>query len=154
MNKIEDILQSFPNRDRENLLPILQEIQKNEGFISEGAVVKVGDYLNIPTSKVYAVSTFYDQFRYTDKAKYQIHLCNGTACHMEGAGNLVKEFEKQLNISSGQLTKDRMFGIATKPCMGACGMAPVVKVNEKYYTGFTLEMVQELIASIKESEGV
>ncbi len=154
MNKIEEVLQNFPNHDRENLLPILQEIQKAEGYISEDAVVKVGSYLNIPTSKVYAVSTFYDQFRFTDKAKYQIHLCNGTTCHLEGAGNLLKAFEKQLNISSGQLTKDKLFGIATKPCMGACGMAPVVKVNEKFYTGFTLDRVQELIASIKESEGV
>jgi len=67
---------------------------------------------------------------------------------------LVKEFEKQLNISSGQLTKDRVFGISTKPCMGACGMAPVIKVNEKFYTGFTLDMVEGLIASIKESEGM
>lgn len=154
MNKIEEVLQNFPNHDRENLLPILQEIQKTEGYISKDAVVKVGDYLNIPTSKVYAVSTFYDQFRFTDKAKYQIRLCNGTACHMEGSGNLLREFEKQLKISSGQITKDRMFGIATKPCMGACGMAPVIKVNEKFYPGFTLDMVEELIASIKESEGV
>jgi len=152
MNKIEEVLQNFPNHDREYLLPILQEIQKAEGYISEDAVIKVGAYLNIPTSKVYAVSTFYDQFRFTDKAKYQIHLCNGTACHMEGAGILLREFEKELNISSGHLTKNRMFGIATKPCMGACGMAPVVKVNEKFYTGFTPDRVEELIASIKESE--
>ena len=154
MNKIDEVLHNFPNRDRENLLPILQEIQKNEGYISKEAVVKVGGYLGIPTSKVYAVSTFYDQFRYTDNAKHQISICNGTTCHMEGSGELLREFNKQLNVSDGQLTKDRMFGIKTKPCMGACGMAPVVKVNEKFYTGFAVEKVHELIASIKESEGM
>lgn len=154
MNKIEAILKNFPNHDRENLLPILQAVQKEEGYISADAVVEVGSYLRIPTSKVYAVSTFYDQFRFSASAKYKICLCNGTACHMEGSGHLLKEFEKQLGITAGQITRNRVFSIETKPCMGACGMAPVVKINGAFHTEVNAQMVTELLASIKENEGL
>jgi len=154
MNKIEEILKKFPNRDRECLLPILQELQKEEGYISEDAVVMVGGYLKIPTSKVYAVSTFYDQFRFTKRAKYRICVCNGTACHMEGSGRLLKAFEKYLGITSGQFTSNTLFSLETKPCLGACGMAPVVKINDIFYSEMNVSMVSELIASIKESEGL
>jgi NADH:ubiquinone oxidoreductase subunit E len=154
MNNIEAILKNFPDNDRENLLPILQEVQKAEGYISEQSVVMVGEYLKIPTSKVYAVSTFYDQFRFIPGARYKICLCNGTACHMEGSGGLLKAFEKILNITAGQMTRDNMFSLRIQPCMGACGMAPVVRINDIFYTNANVEMVAELIASIKENEGL
>lgn len=154
MSEIEAILQKFPNNDRENLLPILQEIQKEEGYLSKQSVVKVGTYLKIPTSKVYAVSTFYDQFRFTPGAKYKICLCNGTACHMEDSKGLLKEFGKLLGIDAGQLTKDKLFSLETTPCMGACGMAPVIRINNSFHTGVSEEMLAEIIISIKEKEAL
>jgi len=147
MNKIEEILKKFPNRDREDLIPILQDVQRELGFISEEAVVQAGQYLRIPTSKIYAVSTFYDQFRFTATAKNTICLCNGTACHMKGSGSLLKEFEKQLGVSEGQFSKNKTFLIKTKPCMGACGKAPVITVNGDFYADVTEEKVADMIGS-------
>jgi NADH:ubiquinone oxidoreductase subunit E len=154
MSKIEAILQKFPNNDRENLLPILQEIQKEESYLSKESVIKVGAHLKIPTSKVYAVSTFYDQFRFTPGAKYKICLCNGTACHMEGSKGLLKEFGKLLGIGAGQMTKDKLFSLETTPCMGACGMAPVIRINNNFHTDVSEEMLTEIITSIKEKEAL
>ncbi len=154
MNRIEVILERFPNNDRENLLPILQEVQLEEGYIPEEAVVKVSQYLNIPTSKVYAVSTFYDQFRFTPGAKYKIQVCNGTACHMEGSSYLLGMLKKMLNIDDNEISGDRIFSLETTPCMGACGKSPVIRINEEFYTHVTEDIIHQIISSIKEKEGL
>lgn len=154
MSKIEAILKRFPNNDRENLLPILQEVQQEEGYIPEEAVVMVGAHLKIPTSKVYAVSTFYDQFRFSPGAKYHLKVCNGTGCHMEGASTLLEGLEKLLGIRDGETTRNRVFSLSTTPCMGACGKAPVIRINSDFYTHVTHEKLIRLIAAIKEKEGL
>ena len=154
MDKIEVILEKFPNNDRENLLPILQEVQRQEGYIHEDAVVKVGAYLKIPTSKVYAVSTFYDQFRFSPGAKYKIKVCNGTACHMEGSSTLLEKIKKLIGIEENEKTGNRLFSLKTTPCMGACGKSPVIRINEDFYTHVTGEKLSQIIASIKVKEGL
>ncbi len=154
MSKIEVILKRFSNNDRENLLPILQDVQREEGYIPEEAVVKVGAYLKIPTSKVYAVSTFYNQFRFSPGAKYKIEVCNGTGCHMEGASPLLEGLEKILGIRDGETTGNRMFSLTTTPCMGACGKAPIIRINDAFYTRATSEKLIRIIATIKEKEGL
>jgi NADH:ubiquinone oxidoreductase subunit E len=152
MSTIENILLNYPTPDRSLLLPILQDVQSSEGYIPPDAVVLISDYLKIPTSKVYSVSAFYERFRFTPGAKYAIFLCNGTACHMEKSGSLIKEFEKQLGISAGQITRDKLFSLSTTPCMGACGKAPVVKVNNEFHTGVTIGQVAEMLNTIKNRE--
>lgn len=154
MNKIEAILGKFPNNDRENLLPILQDVQREEGYIPEEAVVKVSAYLKIPTSKVYAVSTFYDQFRFSPGAKYRISVCNGTGCHMEGASSLLGTLEKMLSIAEGETTGNRLFALETTPCMGACGKAPVIRINDDFYTSVTKDKLETIIGSIRDKEGL
>lgn len=154
MDKIEMILEKFHNNDRENLLPILQEVQREEGYIPEAAVVKVGRYLNIPTSKIYAVSTFYDQFRFSPGAKYNIKVCNGTACHMEGSSVLLNKIKNLIGIDESEITSNRLFSLNTTPCMGACGKSPVIRINDAFYTHVTSEKISELIASIKEKESL
>lgn len=154
MNKIEAILERFPNNGRENLLPILQDVQREEGYIPEEAVIKVGAYLKIPTSKVYAVSTFYDQFRFSPGAKYRVRVCNGTGCHMEGAYPLLGILRKLLGIGEGEITGNRLFGLETTSCMGACGKAPVIRINDEFYTGVTGEKLEMIIGSIRDKEGL
>lgn len=152
MSTIENILLNYPTPDRSLLLPILQDVQSSEGYIPADAVVMISDYLKIPTSKVYSVSAFYEKFRFTPGAKYAICLCNGTACHMEKSGSLIKEFEKQLGITAGQITRDKLFSLSTSQCMGACGKAPIVRINQDFHTGVTIDQVTELLASIKNQE--
>ncbi len=154
MSKIKEILQTFPGDGRENLIPILQAVQKADGYISEEAIVEISGYLKIPTSKVYAVSTFYDSFRFAPGAKYKITLCNGTTCHMKGASTILSEIERKLNITPGKITKNRLFGLEAVPCMGACGMAPVLKIDETFIPDATVEKVDDIIRSINRKEGI
>lgn len=154
MTEIEAVLQNYQNRDREYLLPILQDIQQVKGFLSHQAVVLVAAHLKIPTSKVYAVATFYDQFRFLPKAKYRIRVCNGTGCHIEGSGYLLEEFKKQLGMEAGSESKNELFSLEFVQCLGACGKAPVIKINDGFYTNVTLDLIPELIAAIKAREDI
>lgn len=153
MSDINAILQSYQNRDREYLLPILQDIQQQNGFLSNDAIVMVADYLKIPTSKVYAVATFYDRFRFSPGAKYKIQVCNGAGCHIERSGDIFNEFEKNIGGKSLSDGKGGLFSIESVACLGACGNAPVVKINNTFHTNMRLEHIAELIASIKAGEG-
>jgi NADH-quinone oxidoreductase subunit E len=152
MNEIEAILNRYTNQDRENLLPILQDVQREAGYLSEEAVVKVSNYLRIPSSKVYAVATFYDQFRFAPGAKHQVCVCNGTACHLEHSSDLLAAFAKSLGIAEGQASKNGLFSLKATQCMGACGMAPVAKINNSFYANIKTEMVEPLIDSILKNE--
>ncbi len=153
MSQIESVLTRFKDNQRQHLLPILQEIQSEMGYLPEEAITLVGRHLNLPTSKVYAVATFYDQFRFSPSAKYHFMLCNGTACHMKESEVVLQEIEKCLNIKAGQSTRDKLFRLEVTPCVGACGQSPVLKINDVFYPGITSKSVVELIEAIKLKEG-
>ncbi|MBE0637483.1 MAG: NAD(P)H-dependent oxidoreductase subunit E [Bacteroidales bacterium] len=154
MTEIEAILQKYQNRDREYLLPILQDIQSVSGFLSRQAVISVAAHLKIPTSKVYAVATFYERFRFLPKAKYRISVCNGTGCHIEGSGNLLEAFKRLMGLEPGAELKNELFSLEVVQCLGACGNAPVIKINDVFYSNVTPDMVPELIAAIKAREEI
>lgn len=153
MSQIENVLNKFKDNQRQFLLPILQEIQSEMGYLPEEAIMLVGKHLNLPTSKIYAVATFYDQFRFSASAKYHFMLCNGTACHMKESEVILLEIEKCLNIKAGQTTRDKLFRLEVTPCVGACGQSPVLKINDVFYPGITSKSVVEIIEGIKLKEG-
>ena len=153
MGQIETVLQRFQTNTRDNLLPILQEIQQETGFLSEEAIIKVSGYLKIPTSKVYAVATFYDQFRFVPRAKYRIKICSGTACHITGAESILSQLEKRLNIKAGETSKDAMVSLEISQCIGACGLAPVILVNDTFYAVVTAEKIDEIVDFVKGTSG-
>jgi NADH-quinone oxidoreductase E subunit len=150
--EIDKILDKFPDIRRESLIPMLQEIQDTYGYITEEAVIKIGQRLKMPTSKIYGVATFYNQFRFTPKGKYHIQVCYGTACHVLGASTVLKELEKLLKITDGDITKDGVFSLEVLTCIGGCGQAPVIAINDKYYGKITLESMQDLIDSCRRAE--
>ncbi len=152
MREIEKILDQYLFVQRDNLIPILQEIQNTFGYISEEAIVKVGNYLKMPTSKIYGLATFYNQFCFSPKGKYHIKICNGTSCHVNGNNLMIKEIEKILGIKDGENTKDNKFSLEMTSCMGVCGMGPVMAVNDKYYTCLTVKKVTEIIRDYQQME--
>ncbi len=152
MTKIETILEKYPFVQRDNLIPILQDIQQAFGYLSEESIVKVGKYLLMPTSKIYGLATFYNQFRLEPKAKYHIRICNGTSCHVNSNVNIINELGKILDVKNGESTKDGLFSIEETNCMGACGSGPVLAVNENYYTKMTVEKLIEVIEFYKNYE--
>lgn len=152
MPNLEEILEKYPFVQRDNLIPVLQDIQDQFGYLSEEAIVKVGKYLNLPTAKIYGLATFYHHFRFIAKGKYHIKICNGTSCHVNSNILIINELEKKLGIKDEEITKDGLFSLEETTCMAACGEGPVMAVNDRYFTDLTIEKVAEIIDSYKSME--
>lgn len=113
-----------------SLIPVLHEIQEAIGYLPEDVQAYVAEKLNVPLSEVYGVVSFYSLFNIEPKGKYKISICLGTACYVKGAGQILAEFEKELKVKVGQTTEDGLFTLEACRCLGACGLAPVLKINE------------------------
>jgi len=148
--RIEEILQRFPQIKRNALIPLLQAVQDEFGYISEQAISRIGTHLSLPSSKVYGLATFYNQFSFSPRGYYHVVLCNGTSCHMAGSGELLNEISQLLEIGDGQTTQDGLFSLEVQSCIGACGQSPVMSVNGEYYSGLTVKDVRGIIKQYRE----
>lgn len=148
---IQAVFDKFPNRLREDMIPLLQAIQDIQGFLSEETIHAVGRYLDISINKIYGVATFYDNFRFGPIGKYHIRVCHGTACHVGGSGVLLKELTRLLKIGPGECDKNGMFSLEVVSCIGACGLAPLIEINEVYHTNLNIESLKQIIESLKEN---
>ena len=138
---------------RENdLIAVLHKAQELFGYLGEEVQLFVSEKLEVPVSKVYGVITFYSFFTTEPKGKYVINVCAGTACFVRGAGEIIDEFKKYLSIEVGETTEDGLFTLDTLRCVGACGLAPVVMVNNRVYGHFTKKNVEEVINEHKRLE--
>ena len=146
---IDSILERFPNKQREDLIPLLQEIQGKFGYLSEEFINRVGSYLGISVNKIYGVATFYDNFRFGPTGKYHIRLCNGTACHVAGSSTFIQELEKILKICPGETDKEGLFSLEVASCIGACGLAPIIEINGEYFTRLTIDSLSDIIHTFK-----
>jgi NADH-quinone oxidoreductase subunit E len=149
---IEPILKRHVNAKRDSLIPILQEVQEEEGYLSREAVIRIGRHLNLPASKIYGVATFYNQFRFEPKGKYHFLVCRGTACHVKGSAKGLEMAAKLLKLKPGQTSRDKIFSLEVVACMGACGLAPVVNVNGEFYAKVTPKKLAKIIAECREKE--
>jgi NADH-quinone oxidoreductase subunit E len=119
------------SRQRSNLIPTLQKIQEELGYLPREAMLEVAKFLDIPDIDVYGVVTFYNQFRLNPPGKHSIRVCLGTACHMKGGYITLDAWKRRLKIEPGQTTTDREFDLDTVACVGCCVMAPVTVVDDK-----------------------
>lgn len=142
---VDSILSKYIFVRKDDLVPILQEIQEVQGYLSEEAINKVGEYINIPTSKIFSLATFYSYFRFIPKGKYHIKICRGTSCHLNRSKLLVAEIYKQLKIKNKETSKDGLFSLEIVECMGACAAGPIMSINDKYYTNLTIDSLSEII---------
>jgi NADH-quinone oxidoreductase subunit E len=152
MGDIKNILNKYPEASRDNLIPMLQDIQESEGYLSKESIVEVGAYLNIPSSKIFGVATFYNQFRFQPNGKYHIQVCRGTACHVLGSATVLQELEKQLKVKAGETTRDGLFSVEVVACIGACGLAPVIAINGEFFAKVTTTSIKEIIENFKNKE--
>ncbi len=118
---------------RDKLIPILQEVQEEFGFISRDSVVEIGTRLQLPTSKIFGVATFYNQFRFEPKGHFHIQVCRGTACHVKGSLAVLDAVKRFLKIESRQDFPRRFVQFGEVACLGACGLAPVIAVNGTFH---------------------
>ncbi len=148
LENMASILKGFAS-GKENLIPILQRIQKSQGYISRESMGLVGQHLGISTSEVFGVATFYNQFRFHPPGKVQIKVCLGTACHVVGGDIILENFERKLTIKEGQTTPDREFSIERVACVGCCALAPVAVVNEETHGHMAPSKVEGLILGVQ-----
>jgi len=141
---LKAILSRYKGKNNE-LIPILQEVQEEFGYIPEEAMTEVAKFLGVPKSRVYSVTTFYAQFRLTPIGRNHIMVCRGTACHVRGATRILEEMEKLLNIKEGETTLDREFSLETVACIGACGVGPNVVINKNTYGRLTTRILSDVL---------
>lgn len=126
---IGEVIQKFKNKPGA-LIPVLEEIQGITGYLPESIQRRVASGLNLPLSHVYGVTTFYSFFTMKPRGKHQIRVCLGTACHVRGAKRNMEHLMQTLSLKPGECTEDRQFSLDVVRCLGACGLAPVMVVDE------------------------
>jgi NADH:ubiquinone oxidoreductase subunit E len=134
------------------LIAVLHKIQQKYGFLSQVHMYEVAQRLQVPTSVISGVSTFYHFFRLQPRGKYAISVCLGTACFVRGADKLLDAFRTELGIELGETTTDGLFSLEVSRCLGVCALAPVVTINEKIYSNVSVKQVSQLIDKARHDE--
>ncbi len=144
IKETDEILSKFTN-SKDNLIIILEEVQKKYGYIPQVAQVEISEYLNIPVAEIYGVVTFYSRFTTKPKGKYNVSVCLGTACFVKGSKEILERAKQKLGIDEGETSKDGKFSLDSTRCVGACGLAPVFTVNNEVYGKATVKKLDEVI---------
>ena len=132
--------------DKSNLMAVMQEAQGIYGYLPREVQVMIAEGMNVPLEKVYGVATFYAQFSLSPKGKYNISVCLGTACYVKGAQQLLDKIVELVGVESGECTADGKFSIEACRCIGACGLAPVLTINEDVYGRLVPEDIPGILA--------
>ncbi|MCP4481382.1 MAG: NAD(P)H-dependent oxidoreductase subunit E [bacterium] len=146
---IAKILQKHKN-DPSKIIPILQDVQKEFRYLPKDALLYIATTLNIPPSKVYGVATFFSHFTLEPKGKNIIKICDGTACHVKKSGDIIKALKKRFLLKDKKVTSDDGFiTVETVSCLGACGLAPVIVLNDEVHGDMTLDKVMKLMDDLE-----
>lgn len=146
---LDIILKKYKSGKREDLIPLLQEIQEYLGYLPEEAIVTVGNFLGLSTTKIYGLATFYDRFRFIPAGRVKIRICNGTSCFLNGSQAITDRIKEETGINPGQTSRDGIFSYEIVSCMGGCHSGPVIHVNGEYHTHIKAEQIPELIRKLR-----
>lgn len=149
MEQLRQILSRY-NGERHELIPLLQEVEEEFGYLPSEAMLEIADFLHIPKSAIYGVATFYNQFRFNPPGRHPIKLCMGTACYIKRGKLILEALERELEIKVGDTTPDGEFSIDRVACIGCCAMAPVMVIGEEIYPKMTTLKVEEALVGVKE----
>lgn len=133
------------------VMPVLQEAQEIYGYLPLEVQTMIADGLNVPLDEVYGVATFYSQFALSPKGKYHISVCLGTACYVKGSGDVLNKLSEELGIEAEECSADGQFSLTACRCIGACGLAPVITVNDDVYGRLTTDEVPGILKRYKEA---
>ena len=145
--RLQAALSSFKGR-KDELIPILQRVQAEFGYLPQQAMLDIARFARVPDSRVYAVATFYAQFRFTPMGRNRVMACRGTACHVKGAPRILEEIEKYLAIKEGETSPDLEFTLETVACIGCCALAPCVTVNDQVHGRLTGKAVVSILGNV------
>ena len=146
--KIDAIVEN--HKDNTPIVAILQDVQEEYRYIPREAFDYLAEKLDVSLAKLFSIATFYENFSLTPKGKYVIKICDGTACHVRKSIPILNALKKELKLADGEkTTEDLLFTVETVSCLGACGLAPVLTVNDKVYPAMTPEKAIELLQELK-----
>jgi NADH-quinone oxidoreductase subunit E len=131
---------------REEIIPILQAVQEELTYLPSDSMKQIARFTHVPTSSVYAVATFYAQFRFKPRGRTHVMVCRGTACHVNGAPRVLEDIEDQLGIKEGETSEDLAYSLETVACIGACSLAPCVMIDKAVEAKITKKKVADLFA--------
>ncbi len=132
--------------DKSRLMAVMQGAQDIYGYLPVEVQNKIAEGMDVPLEKIYGVATFYAQFALSPKGENHIAVCLGTACYVKGSGDIYNKLQEVLGIAGDECTPDRKFSLAASRCIGACGLAPVLTVNEDVYGRLTKDDVEDILA--------
>jgi len=144
-NQSESGLQVYV--DHGDLIPMLQQIQEQNGYISSDSIQEVAQTLQISENEVYGVASFYAQFRFQAPGRHSIKICLGTACHVKGGQKLLESLQRELNINPGETTTDGLFDLQRVACLGCCALAPVMQIDDQIYGRVTNTRLKRILES-------
>jgi NADH-quinone oxidoreductase subunit E len=142
--RLNEILSSYHGK-KEELVPILQQVQQAFGYLPEPAMKRIAKFLKLPESTVFGVGTFYAQFKLVPSGRNIIRVCRGTACHVRGGARILREVEKQLGVKPGESTPDLEYSLETVACIGACALAPTMVINNETHGQMTTKKATEVL---------
>ena len=151
LSKAKKLIESYSGK-KGILIPLLQDIQKEYGYVPNEVVKLIAKAFDMYPSKIYGVLTFYTQFYTTPRGKHTIKVCQGTACHVMGGKALLDYISDKLEIDDGETTHDGLFSLERVACLSCCGMAPVIMVDEDFYGGCDFKRIDLILQRYKETE--
>jgi len=146
--RLSTILEPYKGRG-DRLVPILQMVQEELGYLPDEAMIEIADKTGLPESRIYAVASFYGQFRFTPSGKHKVMVCRGTACHVKGAKRILEETERHLGIKEDETTEDMEYTLETVACIGCCALAPCVMIDDDVEANLTPRKVTEIFEERK-----
>ncbi len=152
---LDEILKTYEYK-KSYLIAMLQNVQEVYRYLPEEAMTYIGEKVDgLSPATVYGVATFYAQFSLEPKGKYEIRVCDGTACHVRGSMPVLNAIKNKLNLSEGKMTSDNgLFSLEIVSCLGACGLAPVCMINDKVYPQMTSDAISIILDTLMKEEGV
>lgn len=147
LERLEPILARYPASEA-SLIQVLQDVQRTYRYLPCEVLERVADRLDVPLARVFSVSTFYRAFALSPQGEHVVQVCTGTACHIRGASRLIDELGRELHVAPGETTPDLRFTVRTVNCLGACAMAPVLVVGDRYHGNANPAKLQGYLAEV------
>jgi NADH-quinone oxidoreductase subunit E len=148
VSTVQTLIDQQRDLSRDQLIPLLQQIQQQEGFLSHAAMTELAAALDTPVASVYGVATFYNQFRFAPLGEHVIEICRGTACHVKQSLTLAQHLQRKLRLRPDGNSPDGRFSVISVACLGACSIAPVMKLDGEFYGHLTVEKVDALLDAL------
>ncbi len=150
-NEMEEIIKRYPDR-QSALLMILHRLHNEEGFISDNMIMALSEFLKIPPANIKGMVTFYTMFNRKPVGKYHIQVCRNLSCSLMGAEHIIDFLKRKLGIDEGETTKDGLFTLSTVECLGSCGTAPVMMINDDYYENLSEKRIERILEDLRDGK--